>query len=588
MKTHITAIIVLFGMLAAATASAETPKKHTYAVVVANNGSVDPGVEPLRYADDDGARFYELFGSIADEAYLLTTLDEDSQRVFPNLAANTQAPTHENLRARIAEIAADIEKEKQAGVQTEVYLVFTGHGNVEEGGEGYLSLADQKLRRSDLQRDVIRPLGADYTHLIIDACHAYFMVRSRGGGGDDWEDDRSGETLDDAFGAYLEGRSDKPAAMSTVGVILSTAGTAEVHEWSKFRGGVFSHELRSGMLGAADANADGEVTYRELEAYLVAANVAVTNPRARIKVFAEPPAQDRNRPLTTLDEFRDASRLVIPKGIGGRYHLEDARGLRYADMHVDPSSATSVVLLREPVGGRDYYLRTDVAQARVAVGSEAIRSPQLAFVERKEQPRGSVEEAFRTSLFATPFGPAFVNGYVAGRESLESTERATAPVVSAESKWTRELTFDYAVGTPPFRVGGIQHHLSLGLDFMHDEVLGIGPFLGYGYADTPVGQFHRVSGGVQVSRFIQSESWRFGPRVRLGHQGVFFDGEDGLAADPLGLRGEAAIVASRALVAGVDVTLLGGASVDITTQTDGAASAEHVVLNPFVGVGTRF
>jgi hypothetical protein len=583
----ITAIIALFGVCAATTAAAETPQKRTYAVVVANNGSVDPGVDPLRYADDDGARFYELFGSFADEAHLLTTLDEDSQRVFPKLASQTKAPTSENLKTRVAAIAADIEAQKKAGVETEVYLVFTGHGNVDEGGEGYLSLADGKLRRSDLQRDVIRPLNADYTHLIIDACHAYFMVRSRGGN-EEWEDDRSGETLDDAFGAYLEGRTEEQATTSTVGVILSTAGTAEVHEWSKFRGGVFSHELRSGMLGAADANADGDVTYRELEAYLVAANVAVTNPRARIKVFAEPPAQDRSRPITTLDGFRDASRLVIPKGIGGRYHLEDARGLRYADMHVDPSSETSVVLLREPVDGRDYHLRTDVAQARVALKEDAVRSPQLAFVERKEQSRGSVEESFRTSLFATPFGPAFVNGYVAGRESLESTKTAAAPTVSAESKWSREFTLDYAVGTPPFRVGGVQHHVGFGLDFMHNRVLGIGPFLGYGFADTPVGQFHRVSGGVQLTRFVQADAWRFGPRLRLGHQGVFFDGEDGVAADPLGLRGEAAIMASRALLSGLDLTVLGGASVDVTTQTDGSASAEQVILNPFVGVGTRF
>jgi hypothetical protein len=257
-------------------------------------------------------------------------------------------------------------------------------------------------------------------------------------------------------------------------------------------------------------------------------------------------------------------------------------------MHVDPSSETSVVLLREPVDGRDYHLRTDVAQARVALKEDAVRSPQLAFVERKEQSRGSVEESFRTSLFATPFGPAFVNGYVAGRESLESTKTAAAPTVSAESKWSREFTLDYAVGTPPFRVGGVQHHVGFGLDFMHDRVLGIGPFLGYGFADTPVGQFHRVSGGVQLTRFVQADAWRFGPRLRLGHQGVFFDGEDGVAADPLGLRGEAAIMASRALLSGLDLTVLGGASVDVTTQTDGSASAEQVILNPFVGVGTRF
>lgn len=582
-------LALLIAAPAVATAEVPAQPKRTYAVVVANNGSVDAGVKPLRYADDDGARFYEMFSSMTDEAHLLTTLDADSQRVFANLAPSTQAPTRENLKARIASVAAKIEKDRAAGIETEVYLVFTGHGNVDDGGEGYLSLADGKLRRSDLQRDIIRPLGADYTHLIIDACHAYFMVRSRGGADDEWQDDRSGETLDVAFDAFLTDRSDEAAALPTVGVILSTAGTAEVHEWSKFRGGVFSHQLRSGMLGAADANADGKVTYVELEAYLVAANVAVTNPRARINVFAEPPAQDKNRALSRVDGYRDATTLVIPQGVGGRYHIEDARGLRYADMHVDPAAATSIALLHRPTTGGPYYLRTDKAQATVALTEPEVRSPQLAFVERKEQSRGSVEESFRTSLFATPFGPAFVAGYQAGREKVSATSVARAPSEAPTASWTTELGLDYAIGTAPLRdTTGVQHHFTVGLDWLHTSGLGLGPFLGYGFSDTNLGQFHRVSGGLQLDYFSAADAWRFGPRVRIGHQGLFFASDEGLTADPLGLRGEATLVTMREFTDAIDISLHAGASLDVVTQTDGTSSNEQIVLNPFAGVGIRF
>lgn len=583
----LTSLLASIAALAPLIASADERPTRTYAVIVANNSSVDAGVEPLRYADDDGARFFELFDSMVDEAYLLTTLDDDSQRVFPSLASKTKAPSKENLDARVQALAAKIAAEREAGVQTEVYLVFTGHGNVDDGGEGYLSLTNQRLRRSDLQRDVISVIGADYTHLIIDACHAYFMVRARGGG--DYKDDRTGETLNDAFNAYLSGRSE-PTSMPTVGVILSTAGTAEVHEWSKFRGGVFSHQLRSGLLGAADADSDGHVTYRELEAYLVAANIAVTNPRARISVFAEPPAQDRTRALTTIDKFRDASTLVIPQGVGGRYHIEDARGLRYADMNIDPMAASQVVLLQKPVTG-PYYLRTNVAQAEIPRGGGEVRSPQLAFAERKEQSRGSVEESFRTSLFATPFGPAFVTGYTAGRESLESTQ-SVAPTPSPEvARWSTEFSLDYALGTAPLRVGGLQHHITTGLAWLHqDSQIGIGPYLGYGFADTPIGQFHRISAGVELDKFITADAWRFGPRLRLGQQALFFDGDDAssLTADPVGLRGEASIVAIRAAGKGLSLTIHAGASVDVITQSDATATNEQVTLNPFVGVGTRF
>lgn len=571
---------------AATTAFAETSDTtRKYALIVANNASVDDGVEPLRYADDDGARFYELFDDMTDGAFLLTTLDDDSQRVFPHLASKTSAPTRENLRARVATLAAKIANDRDAGVRSEVYLVFTGHGNVDDGGEGYLSLTDHKLRRSDLQRDVIAALGADFTHLIIDACHAYFMVRARGGGG--WKDDRSGETLDQAFSAYLSGRdSSTVAANATLGVILSTAGTAEVHEWSQFRGGVFSHQLRSGLLGAADANGDGEVTYRELEAYLVAANAAVTNPTARISVFVEPPAQDRTRSLTRLDDF-SGTRLVIPRGVGGRYHIEDSRGLRYLDMNIDPAGAARIALLPNAA---PYYLRTAHAQAEIPSDGAEVRSPQLAFAEHTEQPRGAVEAAFRTSLFATPFGPAFVQGYSAGRESAATTQTATQDVALAPAarNWRIEVGVDYGVGTAPLRqADGVQHHLSAAVLWSHNNGLSLGGYLGYGFTDATVGDFHRVSAGVEVHSAFNLGAWRLGPRFRLGHQGVFLKARE-VSADPIGLRAELALTLFYDLHERFALGVVGGTSFDVITQTDAFSSNEELVLNPFLGVGARF
>lgn len=116
---------MIFGSasLLATAAGAEAAPTRSYALIVANNSSVDDGVEPLRYADDDGARFFELFDDITDGAVLLTTLDEDSQRVFPHLAEKTSAPTMENLRAQVASLAAKISRDRKAGVRSEVYLV---------------------------------------------------------------------------------------------------------------------------------------------------------------------------------------------------------------------------------------------------------------------------------------------------------------------------------------------------------------------------------------------------------------------------------------------------------------------------------
>ena len=50
------------------------------------------------------------------------------------------------------------------------------------------------------------------------------------------------------------------------GVVVATSSEAETHEWSRFDGGVFSHELRSGLLGSADLDGDGQVRYDEIAA----------------------------------------------------------------------------------------------------------------------------------------------------------------------------------------------------------------------------------------------------------------------------------------------------------------------------------
>ena len=93
----------MLGMSTSAAAD-EQPEKRVYALIVANNSSVDEGVESLRFADDDGARYFELFENLADDTRLLTTLDADSQKVFPDVAAASKAPSRENLRREVAQL----------------------------------------------------------------------------------------------------------------------------------------------------------------------------------------------------------------------------------------------------------------------------------------------------------------------------------------------------------------------------------------------------------------------------------------------------------------------------------------------------
>ena len=586
--------------------------KRTYALIVAHNGSADEGVAPLRYADDDGARYHELFAHLADETILLTQLDADSQRVFPGLASQSSPPTRAQLTRAVDALAKKLGADRTRGLQTELYLVFTGHGNVDaSSGEGYLSLMDGRLRRSELYREVLRPLEADYTHLIIDACHAYFMVQSRGGDST-WSDDRSGQTHDDALAAYLKRRKEPGAASATaptLGVILSTSGSAEVHEWSRLRAGVFSHELRSGLLGAADADGDGQITYTELEAYLAAANAGVTNPRARIQVWARPPRQDRARPLLRLSDYRRATQLTIAPGQGARYHIEDARGLRYADLHPSQDSVTRMVLLHGPVGLRDYTLRTHDTQASVPLQHASISTAQLAFARRDDQARSSLEESFRARLFSTPYGPAFYAGFKAAREQhpdhdldLDAT-RAASPDASTSS-WTTQALISYGLSSASLELSGAQHALHASMPWAHRQGWLLGPFLTYGMSahtsrdrDRLDGlaldqtyRLHRLAVGVEggLSGQWLAQRVHLGLVGRLGYQGLFLDAAQ-LAADPLGLRGELLLRATLQPHGWrVAPTLQAGYGVDLVRRANVERGDTFLYHTPMLQLGALF
>lgn len=597
-------------LFAPQTAQAKTPERRTYALIVANNGSVDQGVQPLRYADDDGARYYELFSHLADDTTLLTVLDADSQRVFPKLASRSLPPSKAQLKRSVATLAAQIKADRKKGIETELYLVFTGHGNVEErSGEGYLSLLDGKLRRSDLYREVLRPLEANYTHLIIDACHAYFMVQSRGGkDGAAWQDDRTGQTHDQELAAYFQHRPQGDESVSsTLGVLLSTSGAAEVHEWSKFRAGVFSHELRSGLLGGADANADGRITYTELEAYLAAANAGVTNPKARINVWASAPKQDRDRPLVRTADYRQASRLKLPSGQAGRYYIEDARGLRYADVHSAPEGQASIVLLREPVDRRDYFLRTDDALASVSLKEDSINGAALAFAPQADQARSSVEASFRANLFSTPYGPGFYAGFMAARDQRPELElnAPALPAAQTRSPWSMRLGLSYGLSAPLLDLGGLQQDLTLNLPFLHDQGWVLGPYLSYGTsghtsegADSLSGitqgddyRLHRISGGLEAgfeTTQLTGSSLRLGLIGRAGYQGIFLSAGS-LSADPLGLRAEALLRAAWAQPGwSIIPTLQAGWSVNLVRRASSVEGQTFVYQSPTVQLGLEF
>lgn len=423
--------LALAPLLAASPTLAQDAPADRFLLVLGHNGSDVEGVADLRYADDDAARFYELLAPGATQAHLLTAFDEESLPLYPHLYETSALPTRERLLGALADIRDGIASARAAGRRTELHVVFSGHGALlesEGAPSAYLTLHDGRWSQADMVAHIIEPELADYTHLVIDACNAYFLVQGRG-----WESDAVVDSAIDQVVDDYVGFSDVLARHPRVGVLLSTAGAQEVFEWGRYRSGVFSHQLRSALVGAADVDGDGHLRYDEVVAYVAAANVAVRNPDARITATAAAPAQNPDVPLLALDSIGAGAVLQLPEGDDAHYVVEDERGLRYADVTTAGDRPLQIVLTAGARGAAAYYVERDLEEARVEVGTLPPRRTADGRVIATGVPieslewspvltasRSAVADDFRMNLFAVPFSAAFFYGYHAGVETGRS------------------------------------------------------------------------------------------------------------------------------------------------------------------------
>jgi hypothetical protein len=396
------AVIALLLCAGAAPARAASP---AYAIVIGNNAppATGEGLTPLRYADDDAVRYYQLFSRFA-ETHLLAVLDDTTQRRYRGLAGAAEPPTLANLERAVAQIARRIETDRARGQQPVFYFAFSGHGSVGADGEAFLALTDAALTQTVLYDRVLARVPASTAHLLIDACHASGVVGVRGGFFDREVD---GQTATVTPGALPLAEGGQLARFPHVGVVLATTLGEEAHEWSAIEAGVFTHELLSGLLGAADVNGDARVEYSEAEAFVAAANRNVKDPRAIPQVVARPPAANHNAPLIALDRLAGARRLEGDPSRLGHFHIELEDGQRYLDANLAAGSRASLVL---PERGA-VFVRTETHEG-VVPGGRRVALADVPMRRREVAARGSIAATYQAALFSAPYGASYYQGYV--------------------------------------------------------------------------------------------------------------------------------------------------------------------------------
>jgi hypothetical protein len=399
-RACIAALALLALTALAGTASADV---RTYVIAIGNNAPPpggDGSLAPLRYADDDASAFYDFARSLSAHATLLTVMDADTQRRFPDLPLVARPPTLAALHETIAWHRDRFRADAAAGHEPVLLFFYSGHGSL-AGGPPALSMLDGGLTQAVLYDEILATLPARFIHVFVDACHAEAVVRPR-------DSEAASIRIGEDDLRVLAERATL-ARFPNVGAIVAAASEAQAHEWDLYQRGVFTHELLSGLRGAADVNADGRIEYSELAAFLAAANRNVLDPRARLAIVARAPSLNGRAEVVDLSRVRNAARLVGASDTLEHFFLEDARGNRLLEMRGESSFRLSLVVPSTEI----LYLHAARGEARLelrpgqelALQSIALGRPSVRF-------RGSLSASLARGLFSASFGPNYYRGFV--------------------------------------------------------------------------------------------------------------------------------------------------------------------------------
>ena len=440
-------------------------------LIVASNRGAQRGRPPLQYADDDGAKYFEVFSTIAGEenTVLLTDLDRDTARLFARLVDRVRSPTRAQLDHAAARLARKAAEAARLGRAVRFYFVFAGHGDVDQG-RGFLDLPDGPFTADDLQA-LLRLVGATEAHVILDSCNSFFVVNPRKPGGVRFATPRDA--------AEMLGRR-----LPNVGVFLSTSAHAEVYEWSELQSGVFSHAVRSGLMGAADANGDGRVSYEELAGFVETAAADIKNPLYRPMVYARGPNGEDARAILA---FRGGPRtvLTVDDAPAVRLAARDVDGLRWLDAYKEPGGRLELWFpprvarrleidrLKTDEGERD---QVDASFRLDPPGDAPARLSGLAAASSTVAMRGP-GDIFQ-ALFARPFGPTALAAYLARRSAEPPPELVVeqpAPAVAV----MQEVAAPEPASTPrePERGGKVLLAVRPGFAVAFDSTSGARPSL---------------------------------------------------------------------------------------------------------------
>jgi len=274
-------------------------------LVGVNDGG--PGRARLRYAVTDASSF----GNVLEE--LGGVLPQDRLMMLEGDRAA--------LEQALARFKAMVAAAKSPGARTEALIYYSGHSD-EEG----LLLHKDRFGYREL-RQALEQLPADVRIAILDSCASGTLARQKGGV---------------RRPAFLV---DTSSAVRGHAILTSSSEDEVSQESDRIGGSFFTHNLVSGLRGAADSTGDGRVTLHEAYQFAFHETLARTE---RTRAGAQHPAYDIELAGTgelVMTDLRTTSAvLVVGEGVEGRLYVRDEPGRLVVELNKLAGRATELGL----------------------------------------------------------------------------------------------------------------------------------------------------------------------------------------------------------------------------------------------------
>jgi hypothetical protein len=332
MRRHILACIFLFTIfvfLPTLQAAQQADKLYTrrFAFLVGANHGGDDRVT-LRYAVDDAKAVLKVLEEMGG------ILSEDSRFLAD--------PSRDVFFQEMIALAEDVKQAKEKFRRVEVIFYYSGHSDEEN-----LFLGKDRVSYKEF-KDLITSLGADVRIGILDSCASGALTLPKG------VIKKPPFLLDTAYN------------MKGYAFITSSSATEAAQESSRLKRSFFTHNLISGMRGAADRNQDGRITLNEAYQFAFDGTLNQTE-----KTMAGPQHPSYHIQMSGTGDvviteiWKSTAVLVIEKDIAGKIYIHNKDSVLVVELN--------------KLAGREISIGLDAGLYRVInIDDRAIREARVS------------------------------------------------------------------------------------------------------------------------------------------------------------------------------------------------------------------